>query len=244
MVAYCDRLTCGRLVAQGECEGVDGGAELVGDAQLVGGAGVLLGDGADGQLGGVLAVVRALLQHLRPVALGQGLRALAHAALVVEAPEDLGGAGVRAEADQDVLGLPHLEVVEGDGLVRGHGLELDVEVEAGEVLVCLLVGGGEAGVVHDAGDGLAVVAGLGLVVEHLHLPRPPVLELHGGPVLHPAQVRVLAQHPAEGGGRPRPVSYTRDLEISRVRYLELDIYLESVIYEICNRTDDDSRRMT
>ena len=32
--------------------------------------------------------------------------------------------------------------------------------------------------------------------------------------------------------------------ISSKKYLELDIYLESVIYEICNRTDDDSRRMT
>ena len=103
---------------------------------------------------------------------------------------------------------------------------------------------GESAVVDNTSESLAIVAWLGIIVESLHLGHAPILVLLRLTVHHTPTELVLSQHPAEGGGRPRPVSYTRDLEISRVRYLELYIYLESVIYEICNRTDDDSRRMT
>ena len=192
-------LTCGGPVSQGECEGVLGGPELVGDAQLVVAPGVSLHDLGNGESCGEHAVIGPVLQHVGGEPLVEGLGALHDLALVVHGPEHLGGPGVGAEADQDLLLLPQDQVVERLGLVCGDGLELNVEVNGGHVLVHLDVLAIEALVVHDAGDGLAIVGGVGIVVEHLDLPHGAVLVPGGLLVLDSALESVLAQGPGEGG---------------------------------------------
>ena len=191
-------LTCCGPVTQGECEGVLGGAQLVGDAQLVVAPGILLHDLGHGESRGEHAVIGPILEDIGGVPLVEGLRPLHHLALVIHGPEHLGGSGVGAEADQNLLLLPDLKVVEGLGLVGSHGLELDVEVHGGHVLVHLDVLAAEALVVHDAGDGLAVVGRVGLVVEHLDLPHGAVLVPDRLLVLDSALESVLAQGPGEG----------------------------------------------
>ena len=194
----CD-LTCGGSVSEGESEGVFGGAELVGDAQLVVAPGVRLHDLGHDESRGEHPVIGTVLEDVSGVPLVEGLSPLHHLTLVIHGPEHLGGSGVGAEADQNLFLLPDNQVVEGLGLVGSHGLELDVEVHSGHVLVHLNILATEALVVHDAGDGLAVVGGVGLVVEDLDLPHGTVLMPDSLLVLDSALESVLAQGPGKGG---------------------------------------------
>ena len=147
----------------------------------------------------IILVYSIYLENLSSESLVQALTSLRHLALVVHGPEHLGRSGVGTEADQNFLLLPDNQVVEGLGLVGGHGLELDVKIHGGHVLVHLNVLATEALVVHDAGDGLAVVGGVGLVVEDLDLPHCTVLMPDSLLVLDSALESVLAQGPGEGG---------------------------------------------
>ena len=205
-------LTCGGPVSEGKFEGVRGGAELVSDAQLVVAPGVRLHHLGHGEFRGEHAVIGSILKDVSSVPLVEGLAPLHHLALVVHGPEHLGGSGVGAEADPNLLLLPDLKVVEGLGLVGGHGLELDVEVHGGHVLVHLDVLAAEALVVHDARDGLAIVGGVGLVVEDLDLPHGAVLVPDRLLVLDSALESVLAQSPGEGGSGSGAISNAGNLK--------------------------------
>ena len=223
-------LTWSRLLSQGQFEGVESGAERVGHLQPHVALGDLLRHHVDDQLGGEHPVTGSVLQHLRLEVLVQRLGALHQFYSLGKAPEDLeyresdcepgspisltdrGGAGMGPEAHQDVFRLPGLYVVESLGVISCHRLELNVQLQTncvlllGEIILC------EATVLHTADQSLPIVAGLGGVLELLHLPHAPVLLGLGRQVLHQAGVGVLPQPPAELDGGPGPVRDTRHLQ--------------------------------
>ena len=116
------------------------------------------------------------------------------------------------EVHQDVFRLPGLHIVENLGLISSHGLELNIQLEAGlvpslgDILLC------EAPVLHTTDQPLPIVTGLGSVLHLLHLLHAPVLLGLVWQVLHLPSVGILAQHPAELDGWPGSVRDTGNLE--------------------------------
>ena len=117
-------------------------------------------------------------------------------------PVDLSWGGVGSEAHHNLLGLANDQVVEGLGMVSGDWLELDIQVNSRHVLVGVPLLGGEPVVVDNADERLAIVAGLGLVVQDLGLGHAAVLVRLGLQIPDIAIEPVLSQHPGEGGSGP------------------------------------------
>ena len=210
-------LTCCWLLTQRQFEGVESPAELVGNNETHAAPSNLLSHIVDDQLGSEHAFIGPLLQHLRYEVLVERLAALQQLQVVPELPEDLRRAGVGSETHQDLLGLAGLEIVKSLRMISSHGLELDVEEDSRLVPLLVEVVLAEAAVLHHTDQTLAVVAGLGLVVQLLDLPHAAVgvdLLLQ---VRHRPLVGLRAQHPAELDGGPGSVCDAGHLQ-GKVKY--------------------------